>query len=102
MTDLRITTALPGVGPAAASQPAGQSGRVEGKDFKSVLMESLDQVNKLRQEADVGVEKLMSGESDGIAEVLSASRKAEVAFDLLMEIRNKLLDAYTEIRQIRV
>jgi flagellar hook-basal body complex protein FliE len=37
-----------------------------------------------------------------VAEVLTATRKAGIAFDLLMEIRNKLMDAYTEMRQMRV
>jgi flagellar hook-basal body complex protein FliE len=37
-----------------------------------------------------------------MAEVFSAVRKAQVAFGLLMEIRNKLTDAYEEIQQMRV
>ena len=45
---------------------------------------------------------LLSGETDNVAEVFAAVNKAGIAFDLLMEIRNKLLDAYQEIKQIRV
>ncbi len=48
------------------------------------------------------MQRLVTGESDNVAEVLSAIRKSEVAFSLLMEIRNKLLDAYSEIRQMRI
>ena len=74
----------------------------EGSDFKSVLLDSLDEVNKLQIEANKGVEKLALGETDNVAEVFSAVRKADVAFSMLMEMRNKLEDAYNEIQQMRV
>ncbi len=80
------------------TQPAS----VEGKDFKEYMLESLNKVNQLQSEADAGVQRLLTGEADNVAEVLIASKKAGVAFDLLMEIRNKLIDAYSEIRQMRV
>ena len=72
------------------------------KDFKSFLLDSLEKVNQLQSEADQGVQKLLTGQTDNVAEVFSASKKAGVAFDLLMEIRNKLLDAYSEVQQMRV
>lgn len=80
----------------ATTQPVGE------KDFRSFLLESLEKVNQLQTEADQGVQKLLTGETDNVAEVFSASKKAGVAFDLLMEIRNKLLDAYSEVQQMRV
>ncbi len=82
--------------PGATTQPAGE------KDFRSFLIESLEKVNQLQTEADQGVQKLLTGETDNVAEVFSASKKAGVAFDLLMEIRNKLVDAYNEVQQMRV
>lgn len=85
-------------GPARAVQPA----EPQGKDFKSILMDNLSEVNRLQTEADQGVQKLLTGETDNVAEVLTAVNKAGIAFDLLMEVRNKLVDAYKEIQQIRV
>lgn len=73
-----------------------------GRDFKSVLMDSLGEVNRLQTEADQGVQRLITGETDNVAEVMAAVNKAGIAFDLLMEIRNKLNDAYQEIQQMRV
>jgi len=75
---------------------------VTGKDFKSILFNSLDEVNRLQTEADAGVQRLLTGETDNVAEVLAAVNKAGVAFDLLMEIRNKLTEAYQEIQQMQV
>ena len=87
------------IGKAAASDPGGA---VEGKSFKDMLLDSLDQVNKLQQEASAGIEKVATGETDNVAEVFTAVRKADVAFSMLMEMRNKLVDAYREIQQMRV
>lgn len=88
------------VGPSAAGKAAAQPAK--GKDFKTVLLDSLEQVNRLQTEADRGVERLLTGETSNLAEVLTAVNKADIAFDLLMEIRNKLTDAYREIQQMRL
>ncbi len=78
------------------------SGPIEGKDFQSFLMESLEKVNALSKEADQAVQRLVTGQTENVAEVFTTVQKAGIAFDLLMEIRNKLLDAYQEIRQMHV
>ena len=75
---------------------------VAGKDFKSILIDSLNEVNRLQTEADEGVQRLLTGESTNVAEVLAAADKAGIAFDLLMEVRNKLTDAYRELQQMRI
>lgn len=92
----------PAVGPAAAAGTAPAAGAADGKDFKSFLLDSLDEVARLQKQADEGVTKLATGQTDNVSEVFGAVKKAEVAFSLLMEIRNKLMDAYTEIRDMRV
>lgn len=94
--------------PVTPGAPISASGKVEqpeapkGKDFKSILLESLDEVNRLQHEADQNVQRLVTGETDNVAEVMAAVNKAGVAFDLLMEVRNKLSEAYAEIQQMRV
>ncbi|MFQ5494023.1 MAG: flagellar hook-basal body complex protein FliE [Phycisphaerae bacterium] len=97
------------LGPKAAERPdAPSSGTASkppgaaGKDFKTVLLQSLDEVNRLQSEADAGVERLITGETDNVAEVFTAVNKAGIAFDLLMEARNRLVDAYQEIQQMRL
>jgi flagellar hook-basal body complex protein FliE len=83
-------------GPTAGPAPA------IGKDFKSVLLDSLNEVNRLQSEADQQVQRLLTGQTENVTEVLAAVNKAGIAFDLLMQIRNKLTDAYQEIQQMRV
>jgi len=69
--------------------------------FKEILLNSLEQVNSLQQAAATEVDGLIRGDSQDVAEVFRAIKKSEVAFSLLMEIRNKLTEAYQEIQQIR-
>ena len=73
-----------------------------GSDFKDSLLASLEEVNSLQKQAGEAIERLATGETVNPAEVFTAVRKADIAFSMLMEIRNKLIDAYSEIRQMRV
>jgi flagellar hook-basal body complex protein FliE len=56
----------------------------------------------LQQRADSAVEKLMCGGEIGMAEVLTALQKADIAFKMMMQIRNKMVAAYQEIQNMRV
>lgn len=86
----------------------GSTGRLapgktgDGGDFKSVLMESINEVNRLQAEAEQATINLATGKTEKVAEVFTAVKKAELAFQTLMQIRNKLMDAYDEIKQIRI
>ncbi len=84
---------------------AGAAGGVAGGDatsFKNILLDSIQEVNSMQQEAAVAVEGLATGEDVNPAEVLTAVQKADIAFRMMMQIRNKLVAAYTEIENIRV
>lgn len=89
-------------GPVGRTLSTGAGRETGGPSFREVLLNSLEQVNRLQQEANEGVEKIMTGQTDNLAAVFSAVRKSEVAFSMLMEMRNKLIDAYREIQQMRV
>jgi flagellar hook-basal body complex protein FliE len=102
MVDPVSSEALPAVGPARPGAAARSTDRADTGGFAAELRRQLEQVNRIQAEADAGIQSLLTGQSDNVTEVLTAARKAEIAFSLLMEIRNKLVDAYTELRQIRV
>ncbi len=70
--------------------------------FKNVLLDSLKQVNSMQQEANRAVENLMTGGSSNPAEVLTAVQKADVAFRMMMQVRNKVVQAYQEIKDIQI
>ena len=85
-------TALPQVTQAAQEGPA----------FTDLLLKSLDQVSQMQQDADHAVEQLFSGGEANTVEVLTAVQKADLSFKLMMQIRNKLVQAYQEIKDIRI
>ena len=90
------------IGPSTRTEQAGPTTTADGKSFKDVLMDNLSEVNRLQQEAQDGIERVATGQTDNLAEVLTAVKKADVAFSMLMEMRNKLVDAYREVQQMRV
>jgi flagellar hook-basal body complex protein FliE len=83
--------------PATPVEPSARPG-----EFAGMLREQLERVNQVQSEADEGLQRVLTGQSQNLTEVFVTARKAEVAFSLLMEIRNKLVDAYEELRQLRV
>ena len=87
--------------PAAPRAPQGPGG-APAPEFKDVLMKHIDQVNRLQQDAETAIEDLVSGKRDDMDAVLMAKQKADVAFQMLLQVRNKMMDAYEEVKQIRV
>ncbi|MBQ3377763.1 MAG: flagellar hook-basal body complex protein FliE [Synergistaceae bacterium] len=65
-----------------------------------MLAASIRQVNSLQLEADDKIRKLATGDVEDISEVALASSRADVALRLLMEVRNKFLDAYQSLSRI--
>lgn len=74
----------------------------QGPNFKDVLLKNIEEVNKLQQDAEAAIEDLAAGRRDDIAQVNIAKQKADMAFKMLLQVRNKMMDAYDEIKQLRV
>ena len=74
----------------------------DATSFKNFLLDSIREVNAMQQDADKAVENLASGGDANPAEVLTAVQKADIAFRMMMQIRNKMVQAYNEIQNIRV
>lgn len=72
------------------------------KSFADTLKDAVNSVNEISQEADVQMQKLATGETKNIPEVMIAAEKASVAFKLLSQVRNKIIDAYQEVMKMQV
>ena len=77
-------------------------GAAKGPSFKDVLVDSVQQVNTMQLQADQAVESMFTGGDVNPAEVLTAVQKADLAFRLTMQMRNKLMEVYQEIKDIRI
>ncbi|MBI5017362.1 MAG: flagellar hook-basal body complex protein FliE [Deltaproteobacteria bacterium] len=95
---------LTGVVPASTLAPASGAAKSSGteKSFGDFLAESLSKVDDLQQGADAAVAQMAQGEGPGIQEAMVAIEKADVAFKLMMEVRQKILDAYQEVIRMQV
>lgn len=87
--------------PAMPTVPA-LGGTANDTSFKDMLVDSIQQVNTMQLDADKAVETLFTGGEVNPAEVLTAVQKADLAFRLTMQMRNKLMDVYQEIKDIRI
>jgi flagellar hook-basal body complex protein FliE len=90
----RVNSQAGGVG-RPTSQPAGS-------DFKQEFLNEIRKVNELQQDASNATNDLLTGQRDDIEGVMIATQKADSAFRMLLALRNKVVDAYDEVRNIRV
>ncbi len=81
------------VGEGAASQPG---------TFSQLLTGGVKNVNAMQQDATSQINELLTGGDVNQAEVFTAVQKADMAFRMLVQVRNKLMSAYEELNNIRI
>jgi flagellar hook-basal body complex protein FliE len=100
MTPISSVTAT---SPSMAAFSASRTDRApDGAAFKDFLLGSLSEANTSQQQANALIEQLYTGGDVNPAEVMVSVQKADMAFRLLLQVRNKLLQAYDEVKNIRV
>jgi len=100
---MKIGDALPLRGPAELETPTPAAGEAKGGgSFASVLESSLSEVNRLQQKADASISALATGNKVGLHETMIAMEEASVSFKLMMQVRNKIVEAYQEVMRIQV
>ena len=98
LSQLRMASAA-----AAGGAAAPATGGAEGSDFAALLKSSIDQVNAAQQEAD----KLSKSFEQGtpgveLQDVMISLQKANISFQTMVQVRNKLVTAYQEIMNMQV
>jgi flagellar hook-basal body complex protein FliE len=74
----------------------------QGVSFSDMLRSSVDQVNTQQVQADQSIDNLIAGRSKNIHETMLAVERADSSLKLMMQVRNKILDAYKEIMRMQV
>ncbi len=72
------------------------------KGFGDILTSTIDQVNKDQIGGDLAIQKLQSGDAEHLHEVMIAVEEADVSLRMLVQMRNKALDAYNEILRMQI
>ena len=94
--------ALQRVGPSKGLSNSGESSGTDGPSFADTLAQSLDKVNTLQEKADVAIQDFITGDTRNIHETMLAVGKADLAFRLTMQVRNKMVEAYQEVMRMQV
>lgn len=86
---------LPQLTPAISS--SSQTG-----EFQKVLNGAINQLQTLNNNATDSVQKFLSGQNEELHTTILATQKAELAFELGLQVRNKVVDAYQEIMKMQM
>ena len=97
---------VPGVQNVMVTPPLSGSRPTEphpgGGTFSEVLKGAIKEVDNLQNQAEDAVAKIQLDNRGSIHEVIIAMEKADIAFRTMMQVRNKVLDAYQEIMRMTV
>jgi flagellar hook-basal body complex protein FliE len=104
MDDMTIKSAgLSNIGSATgASSALSASGSHAGGGFLGSLKDAIAQVNEVQVDAGQAVDKFVTGESENVHQMMMALQKADVSFQLMMQVRNKLVSAYEDIQRMQM
>lgn len=94
-----ITAPMPAFGDGAVGSHA-TSGAASG--FMDTLQHAISKANDIQLEAGQATEALMTGQTQNVHQTMVALQEADVSFQLMMQIRNKLVSAYEEIQRMQI
>ena len=75
---------------------------ISGESFADSLKKAVNTVDTLQKDADVKMQELATGKSQNLHETMIAAEKADIALKLMVQVRNKIIDAYQEIMRMQV
>ncbi|MFB0517019.1 MAG: flagellar hook-basal body complex protein FliE [Candidatus Neomarinimicrobiota bacterium] len=93
------------IGPKSLPEPTSPQQRKDKPGdvrFSDQLRELLYSVNAKQAEANEEVSKVVTGESEDLHNAMIALEEASISFQLMLEIRNKMLEAYQEINRMNI
>ncbi|HVY91350.1 MAG TPA: flagellar hook-basal body complex protein FliE [Bryobacteraceae bacterium] len=90
-----------GISPAPGTGPASRSGSAGG-GFASALEGAVQSVDQQVQQADQAVQSFLNGGNAELHQVALSVQRASLAFDLGMQVRNKVVSAYQEVMKMQI
>ena len=98
MDDFKVYSDIPRMMPAPAATPAAAAG---SSQFSNLLKDAIQQVNDVEQGSQGELDKFLNNGSD-LHSVMIALEKADLSFQMMMQVRNKIVSAYQEIMKAQV
>lgn len=89
-------------GTSSAKTKGGLEGADQKSDFLNLLKEGIADVNRGMKEGDKASMDLATGKSSNIHETMLSVTKAELGFNMLVQLRNKTIEAYQDVMRMQV
>lgn len=77
-------------------------GEEAGTRFGDMLKDAISSVNDLQKTSDMEIRNIMTGESEDLHTAVIAMQKADLSFQMMMQVRNKIVTAYQEVMRMQV
>ena len=86
---------------SSSSSSSGASG-AGGSSFSEMLSGAIGEVEGARTSANQSVERFLSGEGEDLHSTILSSQRADLEFQMFMQVRNKVVSAYQEIMKLQM
>jgi flagellar hook-basal body complex protein FliE len=83
------------------SSQIGAAGK-SSTGFGEILKDAISTVNDLQQQSDQQIQKYMAGETQDLHTTVIAMQEADLSFQMMMQVRNKIVQAYQEIMRMQM
>lgn len=101
MNNIDAMRALGGTNPLEPSKQP-QKNDPNGPSFKETLSGFMTDVSSMQNQADESIQRMVAGDTSDVHQVMNNVEEAKTAFNMMMEIRNKVMDAYDEVMRMRL
>ncbi|MBU0943592.1 MAG: flagellar hook-basal body complex protein FliE [Proteobacteria bacterium] len=88
--------------PLPLAQPDSHPVAKAGSDFSKMIKSSIDMATNAEQQSNAAINKLNSGEAKNLHEVMIAVEEADISLKMLVQFRNKALQAYDDIMRLQI
>jgi flagellar hook-basal body complex protein FliE len=90
-------TATTSIGTETIAPSSGSGG-----DFRDILSSAIQEVEGARSSANQSAQQFLSGEGEDLHSTILASQRADLEFQMFMQVRNKVVSAYQEIMKMQM
>jgi flagellar hook-basal body complex protein FliE len=98
MSGMDINQVLAQMRDLAAQSSALPNARTNQTDFQELLANSINEVNHIQQQSNQLASEFESGDTDAsLSDVMISIQKANVSFQAMVQVRNKLVEAYKDV-----
>lgn len=97
MTDMLVN----GIGSIGSATAPGKVGKANGAGgFDDLLKDALGKISQVQRDTETAVKELSSG--GDVTSAIIAMEKADMTFQTMVEVRNRLIDAYQEVMRMSI